>query len=194
MAAISQTTLSIAFSWMKMLEFRLNFHWSLFLRAQLTIFHHWFRYWLGAVQATSHYLNQWWLVYWRIYASLGLNELINNDIIIMSNDVVTSFWHNNDINITSCVHRKRFLDNCTTVLQTMGLSPDTQNCWLCMRPECRERFPRHRLQRKPPVSDPGMHHVTCRDACQDPALTSGDRENVPSIPGLNAQPAILRIW
>ena len=27
------------------------------------------------VQATSHYLNQWWLVYWRIYASLGLNEL-----------------------------------------------------------------------------------------------------------------------
>ena len=32
MAAISQTTLSIAFSWMKMLEFRLTFHWSLFLR------------------------------------------------------------------------------------------------------------------------------------------------------------------
>ena len=43
MAAISQTTLSIAFPWMKMLEFRLNFHWSLFLRVQLTIFQHWFR-------------------------------------------------------------------------------------------------------------------------------------------------------
>ena len=42
-AAISQRTLSIAFSWMKMLEFRLNFHWSLFLRVQLTIFQHWFR-------------------------------------------------------------------------------------------------------------------------------------------------------
>ena len=26
-------------------------------------------------QATSRYLNQWWLVHWRIYASLGLNEL-----------------------------------------------------------------------------------------------------------------------
>ena len=26
-------------------------------------------------QASSHFLNQWWLVYWRIYASLGLNEL-----------------------------------------------------------------------------------------------------------------------
>ena len=43
MAAISQTTLSNAFSWMKVLGFRLNFHWSLFLRVQLTIFQHWFR-------------------------------------------------------------------------------------------------------------------------------------------------------
>ena len=75
MAAVSQTTLSNAFSWMKMLEFQLRFHWSLFLRVQLTIIQHWFRYWLGAGQATSHYLNRWWLVYWRIYASLGLNEL-----------------------------------------------------------------------------------------------------------------------
>ena len=72
MAAISQTTFSNAFPWMKMLELRLNFHWSLFLRVQLTTFQLWF----GAVQATSHFLNQWWLVYWRIYASLGLNELI----------------------------------------------------------------------------------------------------------------------
>ena len=28
------------------------------------------------VQATSHYLDQWWLVSWRIHASLGFNELI----------------------------------------------------------------------------------------------------------------------
>ena len=75
MAAVSQTALSNAFSWMKMLEFRLRFHWCLFLRFELTIFQHWFRYWLGAGQATSHYLNQCWPVYWRIYASLGLNEL-----------------------------------------------------------------------------------------------------------------------
>ena len=27
-----------------------------------------------AGQATSHYLNQWWLDYWRIYVSLGRNE------------------------------------------------------------------------------------------------------------------------
>ena len=40
MAAVSQTTLSNASSWMKMLEFRLRFHWGLFLRVQLTIFQH----------------------------------------------------------------------------------------------------------------------------------------------------------
>ena len=75
MAAVSQTMFSNTFSLMKIYEFRLKFHWSLFLRFQLTIFQHWFRYWLGAVQATSHYLKQWWLVYWRIYASLALNEI-----------------------------------------------------------------------------------------------------------------------
>ena len=72
---ISQMTFSNVFSSMKMFEFQLKFHWSLFPTVQLTIFQHWFRLWLGAVQATSHYLNQWWLVYRRIYASLGLNEL-----------------------------------------------------------------------------------------------------------------------
>ena len=42
MATISQTILSNAFSWMNILEFRLRFHWNLFLRVQLTIFQHWF--------------------------------------------------------------------------------------------------------------------------------------------------------
>ena len=78
MAAISQTTLSNAFSWMMMLEFRLKFHWSLSIRVPWTIFQHWFRWWLGADQVTSHYLNQWWLNHRRIYASLGLNELFNS--------------------------------------------------------------------------------------------------------------------
>ena len=43
MAAVSQTTISNAFSWMKIYTFRLRFHWSLFERVQLTIFRHWFR-------------------------------------------------------------------------------------------------------------------------------------------------------
>ena len=43
MDAISQTTLSSAFSWMKMFEFWLQFDWGLFLRVQLAIFQNWFR-------------------------------------------------------------------------------------------------------------------------------------------------------
>ena len=43
MAAISQTTFSNTFLWMKILYLDSNFHWSLFLRVQLTIFQHWFR-------------------------------------------------------------------------------------------------------------------------------------------------------
>ena len=45
------------------------------LRVQSTLFQHWFRRWLGADQATSHYLNQYWLDYRGMYGSLGLNEL-----------------------------------------------------------------------------------------------------------------------
>ena len=75
MDAISQTAFSRPFSSMKIVVFWLNFHWNMFARIQWTIIQHWFRLWLGADQATSHYRNQWWLIYRRIYASLGLNEL-----------------------------------------------------------------------------------------------------------------------
>ena len=37
MAAISQTTIWNAFSWMKIYEFRLIFHWSLFLRVEVSV-------------------------------------------------------------------------------------------------------------------------------------------------------------
>ena len=59
----------------EMLEISLKCHWNLFIRVKLTIFQHWFRKWLGADQATSHYQHHWWLFYWRIYSSLGLDEL-----------------------------------------------------------------------------------------------------------------------
>ena len=42
MAAIFQT-FSKAFSWMKMYNFRLRFHWNLFPKIHLIIFQHWFR-------------------------------------------------------------------------------------------------------------------------------------------------------
>ena len=60
-AAIFQTRFSDTFSWMKTYKFReSNWQYSI----------------IGSDNAeTSHYLNQWLLVYWRIYPSLGLNEL-----------------------------------------------------------------------------------------------------------------------
>ena len=66
---------------------------------------------------------------------------------------------------------------------------------LCMRRECQERFPRHRLQRKPLVIDPGMHHGTCVTHvswCMSGSLTRGGGETSPSCPA-HAQLAILRI-
>ena len=60
MVAILQTIFSNAFSRMKSFVYWLKFHWRLFLRVQFTISQHWFRWWLGAGQAPSHYLNQCW--------------------------------------------------------------------------------------------------------------------------------------
>ena len=57
-------------------------------------------------------------------------------------------------------------------------------------------FSRRRFQRKPLVSDPGMHHDTCVTHvpwCMSGSLTCSGGENVPGIPGACA-PAILRIW
>ena len=62
----------------------------------------------------------------------------------------------------------------------MGLLPDKKNCGLCMHQECRERFFRHQLQRKPLVSDPGIHHMPW---CMSGSLTRGGGENVPGNPG-----------
>ena len=56
-------------------------------------------------------------------------------------------------------------------------------------------FPQRRLQRKPLVSDPGMHHGTCVTHvpwCVSGSLNRGVWEHVPGIPGACA-PAILRI-
>ena len=68
----------------------------------------------------------------------------------------------------------------------MGLLPDTQNCGLLMDRECRENFPRHRLQRKRLVSDPGMHNGTRMKhvpRCMSGSLIRSGGENVPGIPG-----------
>ena len=60
MATILQTTFSNAFWSILFFSFRLELHWTLFLRVQLTISQHCFRLWIGAEQAASHYSNQCW--------------------------------------------------------------------------------------------------------------------------------------
>ena len=54
---------------------RLKFSWNLFLRFELTA-----SVQIMAWRLPGHYLNQWWLVYWRKYTSLGINELLINDL------------------------------------------------------------------------------------------------------------------
>ena len=72
---ISQSTFYNVFFSINLFEFRINVHWRMFIRAQITVFQHWLRKWVGAVQATNHYLNQWCLVYRCIYASLDTKRV-----------------------------------------------------------------------------------------------------------------------
>ena len=66
-----------------------------------------------------------------------------------------------------------------------------------MRRECRERFPRHRLQKKPLFSDPGMRHgtyVTQVPWCMSGSLTRVGGENVPGVPGAGAALLDVMVW
>ena len=68
----------------------------------------------------------------------------------------------------------------------MVLLPFTQNYRFRMRREGMERFPRLRFQKKPRISDPGMHHGTCDTHvpwCMSGSLIRGGGENVSGIPG-----------
>ena len=58
-----------------------------------------------------------------------------------------------------------------------------------MRRECRERFPRHRYQRKPLGSDPGMH----RGTCVTHATPRWWGKTFPAFP-VHVQTAIFHIW
>ena len=61
----------------------------------------------------------------------------------------------------------------------------------------RERFPRHRLERKPLVSDPRMHHDTCVTHMpwrMSGSLTRGGGENVPGIPGVCTTAFLRTCW
>ena len=121
MATISQMTFSVAFSWMKIYKFWLKFHWSLFLGFKSTIFQHWFRSWLGADQVTSHYLNQWCLVYWCIYASLGLNELVDPLKLVGAEFIFWKTWIHMFMYVTSTLLGVNENGSCDSSACTSGM-------------------------------------------------------------------------
>ena len=109
MATIFQTTFSNALASTELHEVRLKFQWSVFLSVQLTLFHHWFRQWLVPNQATSHFLNQWWLFYGGIYASLSLNELKESYRVF----IVSTLEKTDHLSRTLCCSTLYLWDLCT---------------------------------------------------------------------------------
>ena len=75
MTAIFQTTFSHDFFLMKRREFRLRFHWRLFLGVQSTLFRQCIDNGLAPVRRQAIIWTNDGLVYWHKHASLGLNEL-----------------------------------------------------------------------------------------------------------------------
>ena len=134
---ISQTTFLNAFSSMEMFEFRLKFHWSLFPRVQFTIFQPWFRWWLGAVQATSHYLNQWWIVYRRINASLGLNELTRHSLCLSSVPCIQQVDLSFDMSLEKLMKQTQTLN---------ALRPELNQHWFRKYPGARQTISFYRNQ------------------------------------------------
>ena len=138
----------------------------------------------------------WWYRSWATLAQLMAWWVCQHQVITWTNAkfllVRLSGSYLGEISQGTILYNE--FENCTylnychisQVPMSMGLLPDTWNCGSSMLRECRERFPRHRLQRKPLVSDPGMHDgtwVTHVPWCMVGSLTRGDRENVPGILG-----------
>ena len=73
MTAIFLPTFWKAFSWIKMLELRLTFHWILFLMIHLIISQYWFRYGSASGRRLVIISTNDGLIYWPIYAFLDLN-------------------------------------------------------------------------------------------------------------------------
>ena len=65
----SEISLSNAFSWTKLLRISIKISLNFVPKGPI-----------NNIPALVQIMNQWWLVYWRIYASLGLNELIPSQI------------------------------------------------------------------------------------------------------------------
>ena len=92
---------------------------------------------------------------------------------IVTNRLVASHPYLTDVTAADLQRYMPFMNvilNTQWVLGHMGLLPDTYNCVLRLRRECRECFPRHW------VSDHDIHHDTCVTHvswCMPRTLTSG---------------------
>ena len=100
-------------------------------------------------------------------------------------------WRQNMHNLLGNVYR-----NNSVTSRLSWASYQIRKMWIAHAPGMPGTFsPHRRLQRKPLVSDPGMHHGTCVTHvpwCMSGSRTRGGGENVPGIPGACAH-AILRI-
>ena len=98
MAAILQTIFSNAFFWRKMYEFRFKFHWSVFLRVQLTTFQHKFysdHGWAPARQQAIIWTGDGYFTAACIYASLNFAIFLH--IIPRTNICYSPHPHNSRI-------------------------------------------------------------------------------------------------
>ena len=116
-----------------------------------------------------------------VYISCYVSRLSLNNMIWISGSVAmagSSVSHTSPPVVRVEVYLRRYF--CTHGPLTRYV-----NCGLRTRWEWQERFPRHQLQRKPLVNDPGMRHgtwVTHVPWCMSGSLTPGGGENVPGIP------------
>ena len=95
----------------------IKFHWSLFPRVKINNIPALVQIMAWRPPGENHYLNQYCLVYWCIYVSLGLKELNSNLVkfclIITSILVLQSFWNSAQSMASSLPISKWNLGNAT---------------------------------------------------------------------------------
>ena len=124
-AAISGRRFRVHFLEWTCINFNRDFAGICSWRSNLAIFLHWFRWRIGAVQATDRGLSQWWLDYWRIYIYTSFG-LIQSRMVASWHQVMYSYhilFHFNPSWIlgllyTGYITILRFI-NFTYVLETM---------------------------------------------------------------------------
>ena len=113
-------------------------------------------------QATSHHLSQYW------HRSVSPYGVTRPRWVKWCHSVFGRPWR-----FGKSEHQGPLLltEMRLTSIGTMGLLPDTRNCGLCMRRECRELFPSTDFKGNRLLAIPACIVArasrTCRDACRD---------------------------